>query len=373
MAIDKLGPGTLNRLQGVPPAQPVVAGGGETSTTVPLGDVSTVSPEAQANARPDPYDYIPSLPAGYQPPSTNRDIEVFQAQGIQEVRGDQAADVQPVAPVPPAQTPTVVTPPPQPPVVQAPPVVPPPPAVEAPPPVTASPLGPLAEPAPEPAPLPAPEPAALPQPEPQPEPKRLGRRLSFTSVADPHVTTADGRKFDNSKVGDFMLAHSKGGDLSLQVHQDHIPGDTGVWQTKAALKTHDDVVRFDAERKRLEINGKVVQFEPGKKIPLPSGGYVEMSKDVLANGTPFNRLRVHTVEGDDLYMLQFARKGGGHYLDLSGSLAPSRKRDEVMGSAGSFDGDGDAENDLRSRTGKILHDLAAFLEEWRVRQEESLL
>lgn len=385
MSIDKLGAGTLNRLFGpAPAADGVQAGGGtEPSTTVPLGDVSTVSPQARTEARTAPYDYIATLPPGYQPtPRSSRDIEVFQAQGIEEVRGDQAAGVQPVA-VPPAE-PVIVQAPVPPPVVIPPPVQPPVVSqpIPAPPPVTPSPVGPLTPPVPEPEPTPVPAtpsplgtlqpPTPEPAADPEPERKPLGRRLRFTSVADPHVTTADGRKFDNSKIGDFVLARTKSGDLSVQVHQDKIPNDSGVWQTKAAIKTHGDVIRFDAATRRLELNGAVIPFEAGQKIPLPSGGYLEMSKDVLENGTPFHRLRVHTKEGDDLYMLQFERKGGGRYLDLSGSLAPTRESGEVMGSAGSFDGDGNASNDLRSRTGRILQDLAAFLEDWRVRSEESL-
>ncbi|HEY9854721.1 MAG TPA: hypothetical protein V6D05_03205 [Stenomitos sp.] len=398
MSIDKLGSGTLNRLlSATPSAAPLQAGGGEEpSTTVPLGDVSNVSAQARTEARPNPYDYIAALPPGYQPPPSNRDIAVFQAQGIDEVRGDQASGIQPVPvqppvvvtpPVqPPAQPPVVVTPPVQPPVqppvvvtppVQ-PPVITPPPAdpMPQPPAVTASPLGPLTQ--PDPAPTPEPPPVTptqvepTPEPTPAPEPKPLGRRLTFSAVADPHVTTADGRKFDNSEAGDFMLARSKAGDLAVQVRQEPLAGDSGVWQTQAAIKTHEDVVRFDAATLRLEINGQVVPFEPGQKVPLPSGGYVQMSKDVLDNGTPFNRLRVHTQEGDDLYMLQFERKNGGRYLDLTGSLAASRASGDVMGSAGSFDGDGQADNDLRSRSGAVMQEVADFLKEWRLTAEESL-
>jgi len=221
-----------------------------------------------------------------------------------------------------------------------------------------------------------PEPVEEKKPEPaKPEPEareKLGKKTKFASVADPHVTTNDGLKFDNDQKGDFVLARSDKGDLTIQAHQGEIPGDDGVWQRNAAVKTDGDVVKYDADSNTVNINGKDYPFKAGQKIPLEGGGYVQMTADKLENGTKFNRLQVHTAQGDDVYMLNFHRKGG-NYLDIVGQFSPNREKGEIAGSAGTIDGDGNPANDMRTRSGQITSDREAFIDSWRVDQKESLL
>lgn len=227
-----------------------------------------------------------------------------------------------------------------------------------------------------PTPPPKPEAGKTPAPTPAPKPEpghKIGHRVKFSSVADPHVTTGNGRKFDNDQAGDFVLAKSKTGNLLVEAHNGKIPGDKGLWQTKGAIKTDGDVVKYDAASNTLNINGKNVPFKPGQRIDLPGGGYVQTSKDTLSNGTPFNRLQVHTKEGDDVYMLRFTRANGGSYLDITGSISGDRDTNDIKGSAGALDGDGKAANDLQTRDGKATQDVTAFLNDWHVKADESIL
>lgn len=201
---------------------------------------------------------------------------------------------------------------------------------------------------------------------------KLGHKVTFTSVADPHVTTGNGKKFDNNVRGDIVLAKSKSGDLEVQAQNGSIPGDPGIWQTKGAVKTNGDVVKYDAASNTVYVNGKKVPFKAGEKIDLPSGGYVQMTHDRLDTGTPFNRLQVHTKQGDDVYMLNFQRKNGGHQLDIVGNISANRMSDDVTGAAGADDGDKNQANDLKTRDGRVTTDLNAFLNDWKAKPGESL-
>jgi hypothetical protein len=218
-----------------------------------------------------------------------------------------------------------------------------------------------------------------PKPTPKPDtPKpetgdKIGHKVKFSSVADPHVTTGNGRKFDNHEAGDFVLAKSKTGNLLVEAHNDKLPGDSGLWQTKGGIKTDGDVVDYDAASNSLTVNGKAVPFKPGDRIDLPGGGYVQTSNDKLPNGTPFNRVQVHTKEGDDVYMLRFIRPNGGAYLDFAGSISGNRDKNDVKGLAGALNGSGNSANDLQERDGTVTQDVNAFVNDWKVKDGENIL
>jgi hypothetical protein len=217
------------------------------------------------------------------------------------------------------------------------------------------------------------EPEKAPEKVEEQKPKeKMGKPQKFTSVADPHITTADGGKYDNKKTGDFILAKSDSGDLVVQARQEPISGSSGVWQTKAAVKTDGDTVQFDAASKTVTINGKDYAFEAGKDIPLPSGGHVKMSKDKFENGTPYDRLEVFTNDGDKINMLNIKRNGS-QYLDISGTVSGERDSGSVKGTVGAMDADTDSSNDMVLRDGKTTSDLDAMLEDWRVQSGESIL
>ncbi|MNX97085.1 hypothetical protein D3C86_1294350 [compost metagenome] len=216
------------------------------------------------------------------------------------------------------------------------------------------------------------EPKKTEEPKKETPKQKMGKPQKFTSVADPHITTADGGKYDNKKQGDFVLLKSDSGDLMVQSRQEPIKGSTGVWQTKAAVQTHGNTVQFDAASKTVTINGKSYPFEAGKDIQLPGGGHVKMSKDKFDSGVPYDRLEVFTKDGDKINMLNIKRNGS-QYLDISGTVSGERDSGSVKGTVGAMDADTDSGNDMVMRNGKVTKDLDAMLEDWRVQSKESIL
>ncbi|MBO9539212.1 VWD domain-containing protein [bacterium] len=216
------------------------------------------------------------------------------------------------------------------------------------------------------------EPKKTEEPKKEAPKQKMGKPQKFLSVADPHITTADGGKYDNKKQGDFILAKSDSGDLVVQSRQEPIKGSSGIWQTKAAVKTDGNTVQFDAASKTVTINGKNYPFEAGKDIQLPGGGHVKMSKDKFDSGVPYDRLEVFTKDGDKINMLNIQRNGS-QYLDISGTVSADRDSGSVKGTVGAMDADTDSSNDMVMRDGKVTKDLDSMLEDWRVRSGESIL
>ncbi len=205
----------------------------------------------------------------------------------------------------------------------------------------------------------------------------LGKKQTILSVADPHITSADGLKYDNKLPGDFILASSNRGNFDVQVRQGALPGDSGVWQTAAAVKTDAHVVQYDAQRNMVNIDGKDHAFKPGQRIALSDGAYVQMSREANPGDgrtRGFDRVQVHTAQGDDVYMLNFAR-GKNHQMDVRVDVSGTRLDGEVSGIGGRVDRDTNAANDLVMRDGTVTtkanEDAAA--NSWRVRSGESIL
>ncbi|MNX67426.1 hypothetical protein D3C86_985530 [compost metagenome] len=320
--------------------------------------------------------------------------------------------------------------PPQPPVVQAPlpqppappaPVTPPPAPVEPPKPdSSSSPIGGLPDVAePEPAPVypnppnetasklgslpdvaepePAPELDAIPEPEPEvpsrtvstlgglptieeakpepkpqveskpaPKPEGISGR-SWKVVADPHVTTGDGKRFDASLSGRFTLLRSSDGKFEVQNTQGAIPGDRGIWNTALTIKSHGDTVTYDAPSQTLKVNDEKVTFKAGSKHKLSDGGRLEMTNSEYAPGKFAPRVQVVTPEGDRVAFLILQRKNGGRYVDLYGNVGAKRQPGEMSGMVGTFDSDSSAENDLKLRNGKTASSVDDFLKDWKVK------
>lgn len=214
----------------------------------------------------------------------------------------------------------------------------------------------------------APKPLA-PKPHPKaperPAPK-LGHNYTITSLADPHVTAADGRRFDNSQVGKFVLAESKLGDLKVETDNKHLPGDKGVWQTQAAIQAGKNVIKYDAASNVIHLNGRNIPFKPGETIKLPGGGSITTSNDVI-NGQPLHRVQVHTDKGDTLSFLNFQHFGGGRYLDVALNISGKRAVGEVSGIGGVV-----GKNELATRDGKATNDVERLANSWRVTNEDNL-
>lgn len=187
----------------------------------------------------------------------------------------------------------------------------------------------------------------------------------FSSTGDPHEVTGDGNTFDNQKVGDFIKIRSKTGDLVLQSRQTASPDNSDVkYNTAIALKVEGEVITYDAkDDDKIKINGKEYRLKPGFFLTLPHGAG-KLTRD--DNGD----FRIETKDSD---VINLKRKlDGMPHLDISGNISSFRRDGEVRGSLGAFDTDKNAANDLVGRDGKAIKDVNQFLEEWRVRKDESL-
>lgn len=204
----------------------------------------------------------------------------------------------------------------------------------------------------------------------------LGKDASFGSWGDPHEISGDGLKFDNQLTGRFVAFKSDEGDLELQ--KDQGPDQSGRWpgatlNHAVALKVAGDLVAYDVLKNSLTINGAEVPFKDGK-LTLRGGATVDIKGSTLSVTSP---------RGDQI---DIVKKDA--YIDLSGKISGSRPKGSVSGSLGSFDADGQQDNDLVGRDGKtvavtvnpnagwnqVVQDAAfkAFLDGWKVRTSESL-
>lgn len=193
------------------------------------------------------------------------------------------------------------------------------------------------------------------------EPKTQGR--DFKTWGDPHEVTGDGLKFDNQKFGDFVKMQSKSGDLVLQTRHSQVGSNANVkYNTAFALKLSNNNISFDVKNKdKIKLNGEEKDFKPGTSLDLPGGGTISRGAD--------GNISITSAMGDRFNVTVHAQT-----IDIAGSISSRREDGEVTGSLGTFDADTDTSNDLRDRNGNIMdkNNLDAFLEEWRVKDGESL-
>ena len=211
-----------------------------------------------------------------------------------------------------------------------------------------------------------PEPKPQVESKPAPKPEGITGR-SWKVVADPHVTTGDGKRFDASLSGRFTLLRSSDGKFEVQNTQGAIPGDRGIWNTALTIKSHGDTVTYDAPSQTLKVNDQKVSFKAGSKQKLSDGGRLEMTNSEYAPGKFAPRVQVVTPEGDRVAFLILQRKNGGRYVDLYGNIGAKRQPGEMSGMVGTFDADSNAENDLKLRNGKTASSVDDFLKDWKVK------
>lgn len=193
------------------------------------------------------------------------------------------------------------------------------------------------------------------------EPKATG--TDFKTWGDPHEVTGDGLKFDNQKIGDFVKMKSKSGDLILQTRQSQVGSNENVkYNTAFALKLGNNLLSFDVKNKnKIKLNGAEQDLKPGTSIDLPGGGKISRGAD--------GNISISSAIGD-----KFDVTVHDATIDIAGSISSRRLDGEVMGSLGTFDADIDSSNDMRDRNGNVMdkNNIDAFLEEWRVKDGESL-
>ncbi|MDB5101889.1 MAG: hypothetical protein JWM80_6310 [Cyanobacteria bacterium RYN_339] len=247
-------------------------------------------------------------------------------------------------------------------------------------------------PTPKPTPVPTPKPTPVPTPKPSPTAcwtvgsQPLTDHNTFSSLWDPKETSGDGAEWGNQETGAFELMRSASNDLVVQSIQG--PEIFGRWKgntvnLKVAVKDGDDVLIYDALSGVFTINGKVsalrayapaTETKCGAKIWFSGYGV-----NILTHKRDYiSIMQLINTDGQ----LSFGMPGGkaqADFCNVSGNLG-DRKRGEVRGALGSFDGDGNPANDLKGRCGETVvgdpHNQAAldrFHKEWRTVPAQSLI
>ena len=192
-----------------------------------------------------------------------------------------------------------------------------------------------------------------------------GEVCFFCSTGDPHFRTGDGRRLDFQAAGEFLVIQSPDKSVVVQARQVPFGSSTLVTLTTAVAVSvaGDRVAVYVDDERPLSIGGKP-ESRTDVARRLPHGGIVERHGSVV------------TIDWPDGSRLTITREGG--HLDYGfvpdAAIAPTLSG--LLGSA-----DGDVDNDLTGRDGRVLDpadpDFATklyreFGQSWRIGQAESL-
>jgi hypothetical protein len=186
------------------------------------------------------------------------------------------------------------------------------------------------------------------------------KSLNFASVGDPHETTGNGNHFDNERTGTFTALASASGDFVLEHVQSHVAGfsDKVTLNTGAAIKSGDDLIKYDAASKKVNVNGKDIDLADGGTFKLPDGG------SITKKGAD---ITVTTNKGDTVGI-----KDQGKWIDITGSVSADRKAGEVKGELGNFDGSGDKTHDLVKADGTTAKSFDDVMDSFTTKDADNL-
>jgi hypothetical protein len=181
---------------------------------------------------------------------------------------------------------------------------------------------------------------------PKPQPQDGGGGSSW---GDPHLVTFDGLKYDHQAVGEFILAKSTDSAFEVQARQSPVPSSSQVaLNTAVAMKVGNSRVAFYAKdfpdsdtTNPLRVDGKPTVIQGGS-LSLPGGGTITQVNQgsYVVQWSTGERVGVKV----DQY-------GSSALLDINPAL-PQTRQGQLVGLLGDFNGD--PNNDLKSRDGKVL-------------------
>ncbi|MFT3767107.1 MAG: DNRLRE domain-containing protein [Minicystis sp.] len=180
------------------------------------------------------------------------------------------------------------------------------------------------------------------------------------SWGDPHLVTWDGLHYDFQACGEFILVTDTQGFV-VQVRQEPVSATVARNTAVATMVGTDRVAYYGAVSPPLRVNGNPTTVPP-TGLFLSGGGRVDVQGSKYVISYP---------GGEHLTV------SGSYYVDVAVYHGAKRDGHEFRGILGGHDGD--ATNDLATRTGAVLaspvsfHTLVSqFGESWRISQAESL-
>ncbi|XP_054637022.1 von Willebrand factor D and EGF domain-containing protein isoform X3 [Dunckerocampus dactyliophorus] len=171
------------------------------------------------------------------------------------------------------------------------------------------------------------------------------------AFTDPHMVTFDGRHYENSQLGTFVLYRSSRWPFEVHVRQWECG--TGVAPTSCpcGLVARDggDVIALDM------CDGKMGETEPRLSVKNR-----DLSKSGVRVSESYQGRKVTLTFSSGAFVRADVADWG-----MSLTLrAPGSDRGHTHGLCGTYDGEPD--NDFRSLAGTTLQDLQAFISDWRL-------
>ena len=186
----------------------------------------------------------------------------------------------------------------------------------------------------------------------------IGCMDSASSGGDPHFFTYDGLCYHNQFIGEFVLTREIGAaGFEVQTRQGRLSGSSPcvTFNTAVALRLDENIVEYRAASNELLVDGALVTLEEGASLTLSGGGFVERAGGILCH----DALQRATVRANDR----------GSYINIIATI-PCAMQGTMEGLFGNYDGD--VSNEFLLRDGSIAPDVATFMDDWRLFDEESL-
>jgi hypothetical protein len=179
-------------------------------------------------------------------------------------------------------------------------------------------------------------------------PGSKGGKGTGSSFGDPHILTLDGFRYSFQTVGEFLLEQSQDGQFIVQTRQAAVPKRDLSLNTAVAVKMGRDRIGYYTSDKdpTLKINGEAIALKD-ETIKLPSGGFLQ------------RRGSEYTLESDrgEQVAIRPIQVANLKFVNVTVSV-PTAQRGQMLGLLGDFDGN--PNNDLRSRNGKVLPSQSSY-------------
>jgi uncharacterized Zn-binding protein involved in type VI secretion len=166
------------------------------------------------------------------------------------------------------------------------------------------------------------------------------------SYGDPHIITFDGYSYDFQTIGEFTLVKSNEEGFEVQVRQSAVPGTASQvsLNTGAAMKVGNQRVAFYAKdfpdsdtSTPVRIDGKPVNING--EFPLDGGSITGTNGVYTVNWDSGEQVTINSFSTGGMQLLNVAPsvpEEAGRYTGILGDL------------------DGNPNNDLRTRSGKVI-------------------
>ena len=178
------------------------------------------------------------------------------------------------------------------------------------------------------------------------------------SHGDPHFLTFDGLVYHDQSIGEFILTRTKtGNSFEVQARQQRISGWSPcvTLNTAVAIKTLDNIIEYRVNGDEILVNGSAILLSENDEYEITNNLKVKRSNGIICSDL-----------ASDITVKAIDR---GPYINIMVYVNTSYK-ENLEGLFGYYDDN--PENDQQLRDGTIALNFGAFIEDWRIQNDESL-